>query len=457
MNKLGQGGIGETYLAKDTLSPENSICVVKRLQPQNHNPKVEELFNREAETLAKLGKHSQIPTLLDHIIENNEFYIVQELIEGQDLTHNLGKKWEEKEAIALLKDILDILKFVHENDVIHRDLKPANIMIRQPDKKVVLIDFGSVKKINNYAVNTQLQAPTIVFTQGYTPFEQLQGNAHFNSDIYALGIVIIQLVTGLNINDLQLDQNNQVISHHQAEISPQLKEILDKMVRFNSQERHQKVTEVLADLQQLNSFNLMVLFKSKWAILLMIIPITAIIAILIKIILIPSEKWETYQQTIKYEDVNYQATISLKYLPEQWKYQIGPESSEDVVRFFLKEDKINKHHCTDLEIQSFAQSIKPESLDDRKQISINTITRINPNSRVDDQTNLNTTLSHTQAYKLVYTRIDQKTNCNLKIIEMGVIKKNRFYIVTYQGDEQTGFNQFLSITEKMIETFEIND
>jgi serine/threonine protein kinase len=135
---LGQGAFGDTYLAKDLDLPGQPQCVVKHLKPKDPNPDhlliAKSLFDKEAQTLYKLGKlHDQIPSLSAHFEEKGKFYLVQDFIEGHDLTKELilGKKSSESHTIKLLHDILEVLAIVHQQNVIHRDLKPANLMRRQ--------------------------------------------------------------------------------------------------------------------------------------------------------------------------------------------------------------------------------------------------------------------------------------------------------------------------------------
>lgn len=167
---LGSGGFGQTFLAKDSHLPGNPICVVKQLQPRVTDLATLEMakrfFNREAETLYKLGGHDQIPRLLDHFEQDREFYLVQEFIEGQPLDQEItsGKQFTEASAIALMHDILQVLAKVHQQNVIHRDIKPANLIRRSRDSKIVLIDFGAVKEVSNQAANLHGQTSLTVAT-----------------------------------------------------------------------------------------------------------------------------------------------------------------------------------------------------------------------------------------------------------------------------------------------------
>ncbi len=166
---LGKGGFGHTYIALDTRRPGNPACVVKHLKPITSEPDflpiARHLFNREAETLEKLGHNDQIPRLLAYFEENEEFYLVQELIEGQPLSWEMapGTRWNEEQVIQLLQDVLPILEFIHGHGVIHRDLKPDNLIRRASDNKIVLVDFGAVKQIKSYSLMTpeQLKNDTV--------------------------------------------------------------------------------------------------------------------------------------------------------------------------------------------------------------------------------------------------------------------------------------------------------
>ncbi|NEP13180.1 MAG: protein kinase [Symploca sp. SIO2C1] len=264
ISSLASGGFGETFLAQDQDLPGHPQCVVKQLKPQSNHPFIlqtsRRLFDQEAKILHQLGNHDQIPTLLAHFEENQEFYLVQELIIGHDLKQEfpLDKRWSEEQVVVLLKNILQILEYVHQHNVIHRDLKPANLIRRASDGKLVLIDFGAVKQVTTQITNTQpQQSLTIVIgTPGYIPAEQLQGKPRLSSDIYALGILGIQALTGVLPNQLPEDpQTGEVSWRNQLEVgqvrgSPLL-DILDKMVLRDFRQRYQSATEVLQVLASL--------------------------------------------------------------------------------------------------------------------------------------------------------------------------------------------------------------
>ena len=258
---LGEGGFGDTYLAKDLDLPGHPHCVVKHLKPKDPNPAIlliaKGLFDKEAQTLHKLGKlHDQIPSLSAHFEENGEFYLVQDFIEGHDLTKELilGKKSSESHTIKLLHEILEVLAIVHQQNVIHRDLKPANLMRRQ-DGKIILIDFGAVKEIGTMVVNAQGQTSFTVGigTSGYMPSEQANGKPKLCSDIYAVGMIGIQALTGQPPHTLPEDpQTGEVIWRNRAQVSNNLGNILDKMVRDHFSQRYQNAGEALQAILSLS-------------------------------------------------------------------------------------------------------------------------------------------------------------------------------------------------------------
>ncbi|NEQ21958.1 MAG: tetratricopeptide repeat protein [Microcoleus sp. SIO2G3] len=262
VSELGAGGFGQTFLAEDLHLPGHPRCVVKQLKPQVSDTAglqtARRLFDIEAQVLYQLGNHDQIPRLLAHFEDNQEFYLAQELIEGEPLTQEFvgGTPWPEERVIALLQDLLQVLAFVHQQHVIHRDIKPSNLIRRKHDRKIVLIDFGAVKQASTQVVNPQSgQTKTIsIGTQGYTPKEQLGGNPRFSSDVYAVGIIGIQALTGIHPRRLQENPQTGEIEwrNHAKQVSPELAVILDQMVRYDFRVRYPTATEALEALRNLS-------------------------------------------------------------------------------------------------------------------------------------------------------------------------------------------------------------
>lgn len=258
LKQLAEGAFGQTFLAEDTHLPGRPQCVLKQLKPQSGHKATlmsRRLFNQEAEVLYTLGNHPQIPQLLAHFEDRQNFYLAQEYIVGRSLSEELKltAPIPEKKAIQLIREILEVLVFVHQQQVIHRDLKPANLIRRQVDNKIVMIDFGAVKQ-----VSTQFFAPeagdtsyTIAIgTSGYIPNEQMGGRPRYSSDIYAVGIIGIQALTGVAPNELGDDARTGelVWRDRAAKVSPTFADFLDKMVRYDFRTRYANAAEALKEI-----------------------------------------------------------------------------------------------------------------------------------------------------------------------------------------------------------------
>lgn len=261
ITQLGQGGFGTTFLAEDKHLPGNHRCVVKQLKPQATDPvslqTARRLFDTEAKVLHQLGTYDQIPQLFAYFEENQEFYLVQELIEGDDLSKEIlpGQKLTENQVISLLRDILKILEFVHQHNVIHRDVNPRNLIRRKLDGKLVLIDFGAVKQVSTQVLNGKQTSFTIAIgTPGYRPSEQANGNPKLSSDIYAVGMIGIQALTGIVPEQLPSEQDTGEISWQEhTSVRPEVAKILNQMIRYDFRERYQSATSALQALNDLNS------------------------------------------------------------------------------------------------------------------------------------------------------------------------------------------------------------
>jgi len=257
LKELGSGGFAVTYQARDQMQPSKPFCVVKQLRSnQASDPRIVSFFEKEAATLEILGHHPQIPRLLAHFSENQAFYIVQEFIDGQDLSLELrpGIKQDEAYGLCLLQDVLPVLEFIHQNQVIHRDIKPDNLVRRQADGKVVLIDFGAVKQLASLQVNAggQVTSTVVIGTSGYMPWEQSQRKPTPSSDLYALGMTVIQALTGLTPDQLDEDPKTLELEWQTyTQVSPALAHLLSKMVRHAPRDRYLTATDVLADVNHL--------------------------------------------------------------------------------------------------------------------------------------------------------------------------------------------------------------
>ncbi|MBD1905300.1 serine/threonine protein kinase [Funiculus sociatus GB2-A5] len=259
VRELGQGGFGRTYLVEDT-NRYSEHCVLKEFLPQVQGSKelqkAEELFMREAGVLYQL-QHPQIPRFRELIRVNlggtESLFLVQEYVEGQTYCDLLkaGKPFDEAQVIQLLRQILPVLDYIHSLGVVHRDISPDNLIQRSSDKLPVLIDFGGVKQVAvNAASQFTGQMPaTRLGKEGYAPEEQIrQGNAFPCSDLYALAVTVLVLLTGKDPQKLFDSFQATWRWRQEARVSPMLAMILDKMLAYYPGDRYQSAREVLQAL-----------------------------------------------------------------------------------------------------------------------------------------------------------------------------------------------------------------
>ncbi len=252
LNKLGEGGFGVVYLVKDLQT--NNQCVVKQLQSEYQQIEtIQRLFQEEVNILKKLD-HPQIPRLIDSFDDGKDYFLVQEYIEGNslkdELNHDQDFSWSEDDVLDFLEQGLFILQYIHSRGVIHRDIKPDNFIRRKDNKKLVLIDFGAVKKFN--VEQSQIINLTVAIgTHGYMPSEQARGKPRKNSDIYSLGIIAIEALTGINPMGFKEDEETgEIIWRESVNVNSHLADILAKMVRSDYVKRYHSADLVLQDIKK---------------------------------------------------------------------------------------------------------------------------------------------------------------------------------------------------------------
>ncbi|MCC5616584.1 serine/threonine-protein kinase [Nostoc sp. CHAB 5836] len=260
IKSLGQGGFGATFLAYDQGLPGEPSCVIKQLRPSGSAPHVlqmaRELFEREAKTLGKIGNHPQVPRLLDYFEDHGQFYLIQEYISGDTLQEEvkLNGIFTETGVKQFLSEILPLLQYIHDQKVIHRDIKPANLIRRTQDARMVLIDFGAVKnQISQGALSQSGQTALTAYaigTPGFAPPEQMAMRPVYASDIYALGVTCIYLLTSKTPKDLDYNPNTGEIMWQQlVQVSDHLSNVLRKMLEVSVRNRYHSATEVLRALE----------------------------------------------------------------------------------------------------------------------------------------------------------------------------------------------------------------
>jgi serine/threonine protein kinase len=255
---IAQGGFGATFLARDRYTPAMKRCVAKLLQPVGLTGSqmviAKQMFEREATVLEDLGTHPQIPDLLAYFEvqagTDEFFFLVQEFVDGFTLEQIVEQHGAiaEADALEIMQSLLPVLTFIHDKGSIHRDIKPANIMVRKLDQTYFLLDFGAVKQVAGAA---QGQKSTGIFTPGYGAPEQMRGDTVFPAtDLYAFAVTCLFLLTGKDPDELFDVNYNKWQWDRFVKLSPNLNNVLHKMLETAPSDRFTSSADVL---QALNS------------------------------------------------------------------------------------------------------------------------------------------------------------------------------------------------------------
>ncbi len=260
---LGQGGFGRTYLAQDQRR-FNELCAIKELIPTVTGgyawEKAKELFEREAAILYQI-QHAQVPEFRERFEQDQRLFLVQDYVAGKtyrtlfDERKASGGAFTEEEVLQLVRSLLPVLEYLHSQGIIHRDIAPDNIILRDSDNLPVLIDFGVVKELATKLKSPDKTTPvTTVGKYGYAPSEQIQtGRAYPSSDLYALAVTAIVLLTGKEPQDLFDEHHLSWNWQPWVSVNPQFASVLNRMLRQKPGDRYQNAANVLQVLQILQS------------------------------------------------------------------------------------------------------------------------------------------------------------------------------------------------------------
>ena len=266
LSVLGDGGFGKTFLVEDTQMPSHRQCVLKQLKPVHDDPQtgqmagqiVRDRFQREAAILETLGEgHEQIPRLYAYFSEADQFYLVEEWVEGDTLTQRVQREGPlpEKTVQNLVASLLPVIAHVHSEGIVHRDIKPDNVILRSHDSKPVLIDFGAVKETMNTLINSHENSAhsIVVGTPGYMPSEQLAGRPVYASDLYSLGMTAIYALTGRIPQDIDVDPSTGELMWRQLvpNLTPEFGNFLDCATHMSASSRFPVVKEMQSILNNI--------------------------------------------------------------------------------------------------------------------------------------------------------------------------------------------------------------
>ena len=255
----GNKGI-ESYIADNLHRQYQSPCLVKQIEipdiRHDSNTKIERRYAEELSILERLGYHEQIPQLWDHFAENDEFYLVQEYISSENLAQKIFEQdLTVGEVVQILESALGVLSFIHQNRIIHRNIKPSNLLIPPGEQQVIITDFGILQDIQNLPPTT---ADTTLEQQNYCSPEQIAGRPTISSDIYALGMSMVEALTSTPPSKFTRDsQTGRLLWQAEgSEIDRRLIKIIDKMTHLDLGQRYQSAEKILGDLQKIKPHSL---------------------------------------------------------------------------------------------------------------------------------------------------------------------------------------------------------
>lgn len=459
---LGKGKYGQTYLAEDRQQEGNPPCVVKEFEPQAKDTlslqKAKYLFAREVKVMKILGRSDRIPNLLAHFREGDKFYLVHQYIEGTDLSHELGSgvQWTPEQVVALLREILEILEVAHREKVIHQDIKPSNIIRRKSDARLMLVDFGSVKKLNNQMANaegkTSLTVP--IGTEGYMAPEQKSIKPRLASDIYGVGMIGIYALTGVEPAEIPLERETEAVKWQGlVSVDEQLTVVLNRMVSPDFRQRYTSATEALKTIRKLK------LSKK-------LLDLKTIVGASVLLIAIlgggyyywqlenslqenpePTSYYETERDHFPFLYRNSDYGIEMKY-PFNWKLN---ESQDQAIAQFVPENAQSLLIIPQVQIE--VTPAQANSLGDYTTNAVYQITQL-PQSKIIDSRPIQVGTS--EGHQVTYTTVDPDNSLQLKHLQIWTLRGDRAYNITYQAQVDQYDNFVETVEAQMLQSLKIN-
>ncbi len=462
LSLLGTGTCGQTYLGSNIQTKQEVPCVIKQFEPEAKDTlslrKAKYLFAREVKILQILGKSDRIPDLLAYFRQGEKFYLVHEFVDGTDLTDELGDRpWSGVEVLGLLREILEIVEVAHREKVIHQDIKPSNIIRRQSDGKLMLIDFGSIKKINNQMANeegnTSITVP--IGTTGYMAPEQKSIRPKLASDIYAVGMIGIYALTGIEPQDISLDHDTEVVQWHDlAKVEPKLTRVLDRMVSPDFNQRYSSASEALETVRGLKLGNKLLDIKTiiGAGTLLLILCGTGLYYWRLEHSLSKTSEVEMFEQDRTQFPFLYRndATgISMKY-PSSWK--LSQSGSDRGIIAKLTPQKDESYLITP-EVSIQVALSNTESLEQYTTKEVYQITKL-PQAKIIDSRPV--PFAKGAGHKIIYTMVNPDNNLEQKYLQFWTLKGDLAYKATYQATSDDYPNFAPTVEQEMIPSIKIN-
>jgi len=457
---LGSGRCGQTYLAADIKSDESS-CVIKQFEPEAKDPlslrKAKYLFAREVKILKILGRSDRIPALLNYFRLGEKFYLVHEYVEGTDLSAELGDRpWEAADVLNLLREILEIVEVAHQEKVIHRDIKPSNIIRRKSDSKLMLIDFGSIKKIHNQMANsegnTSISVP--IGTQGYMAPEQKSIKPRLASDIYAVGMICLYALTATKPQDIPLDSDTEAVQwQNLIQLQPQFAQTISLMLSPDFNRRYSSAGEALATVRKLKLGGKLLNFKTIFgagALLLAICGGGYYYWQLERSLHQTSEvdlfEDDRTQFSLVYRNNEY--GLSVQY-PPGWKQTLSEPESATIAQFMPRKDQ---SFLIAPQVKVEVSPAKSESLDRYTTDFVYQITQL-PKAKIIDSRPIE--FAKGDGHKIIYTLVNPDNGIEQKYLQTWTLKDDLVYNITYQATIDDYPNFLEAVEQEIIDSVQI--
>ena len=465
LNLLGTGKYGKTYLAEDRQTEGNPQRVIKQFEPQAKDTlslrKAKYLFAREVKILKILGKSDRIPDLVGYFREGDKFYLVHEFIEGTDLTQELGsgKQWTAEGVVGLLREILEIVDVAHQEKVIHQDIKPSNIIRRKFDGKLMLIDFGSVKKLNNQMANaegkTSLTVP--IGTEGYMAPEQKSIKPRLASDVYGVGIIGIYALTGVEPKDIPLDRDTEAVRWRNLQnVDETLAKVLDFMVSPDFRQRYTSAGEALKVIRKLklgkkvNLFDFRNIFGASILSLVILGAGYYYWQLENSLDKMPGSKkdYATNLDTAPFLYTNPELGIEMKY-PASWKLKEARGENSTIAQFIPER---SQSYLIPPEVKIDVKSLTNNSLEKYTTDNIYQITKL-PKAKIIDSRPIQ--LNGRKAHQVNYTRINPDNDLKLQYLKIWTFRNGLVYTITYKA-ELSQYESFIeTVRQEMLNSLKI--
>jgi eukaryotic-like serine/threonine-protein kinase len=482
---LGAGRSGTAYLAEDIDLPTYPPCLVKKFKHVDDNAiersLIQNLFELQTKIFSQVGQHPQIPTLIAKFEEDGDRYLVREYIDGELLSKELaqGLRWSQTQVFDFLMDLMGILSFVHSFRYIHQEIDPENIIRRSLDGRFSLIGFSAAKDLGNISPDLsnhpQLQVPVESAAPGYIPYEQEQHAAQLNSDIYAVGVIAIQALTGKF--PLDRDPHSYELNWRDGvKLDLRMMDIIDKMVRPDYRDRYQSVLEVLADLQ---SFALTQIPPSKFdrlkphlifgaATCTLLLGFGAVkltsksvdkLQVSPPVVIARSPRANATHMTIGSSKTLWQtyvdapAGVKIKYYPT-WQVEDihNLVTGENAIFISPKQSSIDKYR-ENISVRVENLTNQQTTLPEYTKSAISEITKYHKNAKIVESSSI--TLAKKPANLVVYTGKDEN-GLPIKNLEVWTIDRGKAYILTYKAEPKQ-YYAFLQTVMTMINSFELSN